>query len=130
MTDKQARPGDKSAIDVICQRGETPLARETDWRRIGAIGVNGGFGGNRVILGAAGRFRLVKLRSRGAEVEVYRWTLHFEDGAILDLSVNCLPEGIESHPMLIAGRRLMGMAVEYEVHRAGWGSRLEIWAQS
>jgi hypothetical protein len=74
-------------------------------------------------------FRLIKLRSRRGDVEVYRWTLHFDDGTLQELSINCLFQGTESRPILIAGRRLKEMVVEYDAPRTGLRGVLEILAQ-
>ena len=103
---------------------------EIAWRKIAALALNRRVGRNQVAVGSGAGFALIKLRPRGADVTIYRWTLRFEDGAIVDLSVNCLEEGKESRALTIAGRRLRSVAVDYEIRNPSWGRRLEIWAQS
>jgi len=99
------------------------------WQKIGAFALDRSAARNTIVLGRDNDFRLIKLRSRGADVDVHRWTLALEDGMIVDLSVNRLPEGTESRPITITGRRLTGVAVEYRSRHDTWLGRLEVWAQ-
>ena len=108
----------------------TPAAgNEAEWRRIAELTVEGFAGKRELRLDPTNCFRMIKLRSRSVSVEVFRWTLQFDDGAIQELSVNCLFEGAESRPILIAGRRLKGMLVEYDAPKSTRRGQLEIWAQ-
>ena len=124
------RIGDNLTERFAWRWGEAAAAQERDWQKIGAVAMDGTAGRDQVTLRQAARYRLIKLRCRGVDVEVNRWTLRFEDGAILDLSVNCLLAGTESRPMLILGRRLRGVVVEYAPRWATRRGRLEIWAQA
>jgi hypothetical protein len=76
------------------------------------------------------RFRSIKLRSRKVDIEVYRWTLEFEDGTTQELPVKCLFDGAESRPLMINGRPLKGMVLEHDTLQAPGRGRLEVWAQS
>jgi len=102
---------------------------DTGWQRIARLSVRGAGGVSRLEVDPNKGFRLIKLRSLSAGVEVYRWILKFDDGTTQDLSVNCLLDGADSSAMLIAGSRLTGMVVEYEATKATRQGRLEIWAQ-
>ena len=103
---------------------------EIAWRKIAALALDQRAGRNQVAVGPEAGFAFIKLRPRGADVTISRWTLRFEDGVIVDLSKNCLTEGTESRAMTIAGRRLRSVAVDYEIRNPSWRRRLEIWAHS
>lgn len=105
------------------------ITAESLWQRIAGLPVMVSGDRKRVPVGSNHTFRKIKLRCRGAEIDVKRWTLEFEDSTIVDLSVNYLPEGTESQPMSITGRRLTGVAVEYSARMCRRRGRLEIWAQ-
>ena len=99
------------------------------WQRIGHVRVENASGRNEIALDLVNDFRLVKLRSRFVDMQVSRWTVEFENGAIQDLSVGWLLRGTECRPVAIAGRRLKGMAVEYRAGAGARGGRLEVFAQ-
>jgi len=116
-------------VSSTAPHGETPRENEAEWQRIAELAVEGGAGSGRLPMDPERSFRFIKLRSRHGDVEVYRWTLHFEDGSLQELSINCLFEGTESSPILVAGRRLKGMVVEYDAPRTTHRGVLEILAQ-
>ena len=111
-------------------RGDNHTAVEGDWRRIAGLTVAGTSGKNEIDLDPNNAFRLLKLRSHSVDVDVYRWILEFEDGSTQNLSVDCLLDGTESRPMMIAGRRLKGMLVEYDASLAARRGKLEVWAHN
>ena len=107
----------------------SPIGDESEWQRIAELKIEGLAGKSRLPISPESSFRLIKLRSRQGDVEVYRWTLLFDDGTLQELSINCLFEGSESRPILIAGRRLNGMVVEYDAPRTKARGILEILGQ-
>ena len=98
------------------------------WQKIGVLALDEGKTQNQVSLGVDGAFQLIKLRSRFADVDIFRWALRFENGVLVDLSVNCLSAGAESRPIAASGRQLKEVVVEYRSCKATWWGRLEIWA--
>ena len=106
-----------------------PIEDGSEWQRIAELKIEGLAGKSKFPVSPDRSFRLIKLRSRQGDVEVYRWTLLFDDGTLQELSINCLFEGSESRPILIAGRRLNGMVVEYDVPRTKMRGVLEILGQ-
>jgi len=109
--------------------GETQLFSDTKWRKVGVLALDGRGGRNQCTVGLNENFSLVKLRSQGADVELYQWILQFDDGTIVDLSLTSLLEGTESRPMWIGGRRLRAVGVEYAPPSLKRRGRLEVWAQ-
>src|SRR5437762_379333 len=101
----------------------------TGWHRIAWATVENTNGRNKVVVNPRGPFRLIKLRSLGADIEICRWVLAFDTGSIQDLSVHRLLRGDESRAMSTAGRRLTGVVVDYDARVAGWRGRIEIWGQ-
>ena len=107
----------------------TAALAEPEWHRIAWLAVDSAHGRNSVVVSPCSRFRLIKLRSLGADVEICRWVLAFDNGSIQDLSVHRLLSGGESRPMSIAGRRLIGFVVDYDARQSGRRGRIEIWGQ-
>ena len=108
---------------------DAPAIADSDWERIARLAVAGGRGVHQVTIRADRCLHGIKLRSINADIDVYRWVLEFQDGTILDLSVNCLLEGSESRPMPISGRQLKRIVVRFDARRFTRRARLEIWAQ-
>ncbi len=108
---------------------ETSTAISAQWQRIATIGIEGCAGRSPLRFSPQANFRLIKLRCRVGNVAVYRWTLQFEDGAFQDVFMHCLFEGAESQPILISGRRLQGMVLEYDAPSPKLRGVLEVWAQ-
>ena len=108
---------------------EFPTAKDADWQQIAELEIESVAGKSRLPVNPDANFQLVKLRSRRGDVEVYRWTLQFDDGSIQELSINCLFDGAESRPILVAGRHLKEMIVEYEAPRTTRRGVLEILAK-
>ena len=102
---------------------------EADWQKIGVLPVSPAGGRMQFNPDDQNGFRFIKLRSRGADVEIDHWTLEFDDGSVLDLSVNCLLSGTESRPMAVARRRLRRITVKYAALQSTGRARLEVWAQ-
>ncbi len=98
------------------------------WQRIARVCVAVA-GASQVSIGPGQVFQNIKLRSRGAEIEVYRWMLEFDDGTFVDLFVNSLVEGSESASMPIASKRLKSVVVKFAARSVTRRGRLEIWAQ-
>ena len=128
----QTGSGDSSASNRLpppgCGTNRRRQAR-VSWQQIAELTVHGAAGKSRLPMNPERSFRLIKLRSRHGDVEVYRWTLHFDDGSLQELSINCLFQGAESRSILIAGRRLKEMVVEYDAPRTTQRGVLEILAQ-
>jgi hypothetical protein len=104
-------------------------AAEPGWHRIAWLAVDNAHGRNSIAVSPCSHFRLIKLRSVGADVEVCRWVLAFDNGSIQDLSVHRLLSGAESRPMSISARRLIGAVVDYDARQSGRRGRIEIWGQ-
>ncbi len=76
------------------------------------------------------RFTKIKLRCLATNLDVHRWTMEFNDGSILDMSLHCLLDGTESKPVMIPGRLLKKVVVRYDPRRVTRRGRLEIWGQA
>ncbi len=111
------------------RRGTPSFPAESDWCRIAVLPVEGVAGSNEVKVNRDNHFRSIKLRSRRADIEVYRWILEFEDGTTQELPVKCLFDGAESRPLMINGRPLKRMVLDHETLKAPRRGQLEIWAQ-
>ncbi|HXK04606.1 MAG TPA: hypothetical protein VMS37_19545 [Verrucomicrobiae bacterium] len=109
--------------------GLSYVGAPADWNRIAHVAVAPPKGRLRVDLDIGNGLCFVKLKSPLVDIRVFRWTLEFADGSIQDLSVGCLLAGTESRPMPVAGRRLKGMVVDYEMARGSRRGRLESWAR-
>ena len=112
------------------RRGGPSFAADGRWHRIAVLTIKGSAGTNEVKMSRDNRFRSIKLRSRKVGVEVYRWILEFDDGTTQDLPGKCLFDGCESRPLMVNGRRLKGMVLEYDTLNAPRRGQLEIWAHS
>jgi len=102
---------------------------EADWQKIAGLTVAGAGGLNQVHIAPDRIFRKIKLRPLATDLDVSRWTMEFNDGSILDLSLPRLLEGTESKPITISGKRLKRVVVKYDPRRVARRGRLEIWAQ-
>ena len=103
---------------------------EAKWKRIAGLAVAGACGLNTVNIDPDQIFRKIKLRPMATDLDVCRWTMEFNDGSILDLSLPRLLEGTESKPVSITGRQLKRVMVKYDPDRVTRRGRLEIWAQA
>ena len=101
---------------------------EAKWQRIAGLAVAGACGLNTVNIFLDQSFRKIKLRTMATDLDVCRWTMEFNDGSILDLSLPHLLEGTESKPVSITGKRLKRVMVKYDPDRVSRRGRLEIWA--
>ncbi len=102
---------------------------EAEWQRIAGLAVAGACGLNQVNLAPDRIFSKIKLRPLATDLDVDRWTMEFNDGSILDLSLPRLLEGTESKPVTITGKRLKRVVVKYDPRRVARRGRLEIWGQ-
>ncbi len=109
------------------RRTEDPF--EAEWQRIAGLTVAGACGRNHVNIAPDRIFRKIKLRPLATDLDVCRWTMEFNDGSILDLSVPRLLEGTESKPVTITGKYLKRVIVRYDPGRVTRRGRLEIWGQ-
>jgi len=105
------------------------ISGENEWQRIAGLAVAGACGLNQVNLEPDRIFRKIKLRPLATDLDVSHWTMEFNDGSILDMSVPRLLEGTESKPITITGKGLKRVVVKYDPRRVARRGRLEIWAQ-
>ncbi len=98
------------------------------WQRIARLSVAVA-GAGQVSIGPDQMFQNIKLRSSGADIEVYHWMLEFDDGTFVELFVNSLVEGSESASMPIARKRLKSVVVKFAARKSTRRGCLEIWAQ-
>jgi len=106
-----------------------PELEQAEWQKIADLTLAGACGLNQLNLAPDRIFRQIKLRPLATDLDVYRWTMEFNDGSILDLSVPRLLEGTESKPVTISGKRLKRVVVKFDPRRVARRGQLEIWAQ-
>lgn len=104
------------------------LPANAGWQLLAAVTLEGGAGKSNIQLHPVRSIQYIKLHSLRGDVEVYRCTLLFEDGSRQELSINCLFEGEESGCIMIAGRGLKGMVLEYDAPKATRRGGLEVLA--
>lgn len=105
------------------------LSDEAEWQRIAGLTVADTCGYNQVDIHLNRIFNKIKLRTLATDLDVYRWTMEFNDGSILDLSLPRLLDGTESKAVTITGKMLKRIVVKYDSREVARRGRLEIWAQ-
>jgi hypothetical protein len=104
------------------------LPAQPGWQLLAVVTLEGGVGRSTLQFHPVRSIQYIKLHSLRGDVEVYRCTLLFEDDTRQELSINCLFQGEESGGIMIAGRRLKGMVLEYDTPKATRRGRLEVLA--
>lgn len=104
------------------------LPAHAGWQLLAKVNLEGGAGKSDIQIHPVRSIQHIKLHSLRGDVEVYRCMLLFDDGSRQELSINCLFEGEESGCIMIAGRYLKGMVLEYDAPRGTRRGELQVLA--